>query len=61
MYIIRIFYMCVPSPKIWKKNCDTLADAKMIVAKKYKYDHTALGYVIRDDKGNVIIKDGVVM
>ena len=53
--------MCVPSPKIWKKNCDTLADAKMIVAKKYKYDHTALGYVIRDDKGNVIIKDGVVM
>lgn len=58
MYTAKVFYMMQPLPKNWVAKFDTL-DAALAACKARNMDPDVLGFLIKDEDGNIIKKVGV--
>lgn len=58
MFTAKVFYMMEPRPKNWVAKFETLG-AALAVCKEKNMDPNVLGFLIKDDDGNIVKKVGV--
>lgn len=58
MYTVKMQYMFVPLPKIWRCEFDTIEEARAAVVDRYMQPEVQ-GYRIIDEQGKIVEGKGV--